>query len=217
MALTLAKVTAGHSEEERYEFSQDCIDKGKVPISFKHPEGNPIDDGDINSTEDIEDISSDKLAEKYKEAILGNYPEYTSYEDYRESEHDPVDVYHAANQIVKFRDLDPSTPIFLYLGDNTVGRIGVIKNDYELDVGGYFDDKYGYPHIRNVDWIETPANIDRKEFFPEAIQNFLAHPATLHTLDVQRNSETHRLLQLCYGIGNALSESDNAKLEALLF
>jgi len=216
MALKLAKVTAGHEEEKRYEFMQDCITRGEIAISFKHPEGNPIENGPIESTQDVEDTTVSDLAAMYEDAILGNHPEYTSYEEYKEAEDDPVDVHHAANQVVKFRDLSSSSPLFLYLGNNTVGRIGVIEGDYELDLDGYFDRKYDYPHVRKVNWIETPTNIDRKEFFPKKIQDFFAHPATLHTLEVERNAESHRFLQLCFGMGSALSETDDAKLEALL-
>jgi len=217
MAINLSKVNAGHEENKRFDFVKDCIERGEIAISFKHPEGNPIENGTIESTKNIEDITVDELTKMYREALLDNHPQYSSYEEYKEEEEDPVDANWAANQIVKFRDLPSRSVVFLYLGNNTVGRIGVIYDDYQLDLGGYFDNRYKYPHVRKVKWIETPSNINRKEFFPKKMQDFLGLPGTLRTLEVERNSESHRFLQLCFGIGSALSDTDDAKLEALLF
>jgi predicted Mrr-cat superfamily restriction endonuclease len=206
--MQLAKITAGHWDGDefsnRYQFGSECIANDEIRVGFVYDEGNPFTTGRIESTADIEQLTQDGLEEAYRQSGL----------DRNGNAHDPA---YAARQLVKFRDIPDGTPVFLYVGRNMVFAVGRIVGEYEYDPSVLSDDAaFDYPHVRPVEWAEAPRRFNRKHFLPETLQNFVKDQRTVRTLAVEPDSQVQTFLQLCVGMGEAMTDIPEAEKTALL-
>jgi len=201
--MKLAKVTAGHWKDStegadfsrRYQFADDCREKNKIAIGFMFREGTPFD-GETD-TADIRGLESTELKAMYEEKGI------------KEGR-----AKNAAEQIIRFRDWPVGTPLFLYLGRNTVDSIGYLKDSYEYDWDGHFNDEYGYPHTREVEWMDVPRKFPRSEL-PDDFQGWLKNPQTALDYTVSPHSEEADFLALSRGLGKALDGLGEGELSIL--
>lgn len=201
--MKLAKITAGHWKDStegydfsrRYQFSDDCREMNGVAIGFMFPEGTPFDAE--TKTADIEGLNTREIKAMYEE------------EGIKEGR-----AKNAAEQIVRFRDWPVGTPLFLYLGRNTVDSIGYLKGEYEYEWGGHFHEEYGYPHVRDVEWMDIPRKFPRDEL-PEDFQGWLKNPQTALDYTVSPHSEAADFLALSRGIGEALNGLSEGEISIL--
>ncbi|WP_435098498.1 hypothetical protein [Halorubrum sp. N11] len=201
--MKLAKVTAGHWKDSgddagfsrRYQFADDCREKSKIAIGFMFDEGTPLDAN--TTTADIRELGTTDLKAMYEK------------EGVKEGK-----AKNAAEQIIRFRDWPAGTPLFLYLGRNTVDSIGYLKGSYEYEWDGHFHDEYGYPHVREIEWIDVPRKFSRSEL-PDDFQGWLTNPQTALDYTVSPRSEEADFLALSRGIGKALDGLGEGELSIL--
>lgn len=204
--MRLGKVNAGHWTNEgsgpdfskRYEFAETCVDVGKVGVSFLHQDGHPFNE-DL-TTEDIMEWSKSEIKQKYID--IG---------------HSTSEADNTASQFVRFRDWPIGTPIFLYVGRNTVYRVGYLKGDYQFEWGGHLHDidgNYNHPHTRSVEWADVPELFNRKSL-PDVFQGWLKNQQTVLDFEVEPGSDAADFLALAFGIGNALSGLSESELRIL--
>lgn len=203
--MRLAKVNAGHWKDggsgpgfsKRYEFAEDCVEAGKMVISFLHTGGHPF----------TPDRTTDEIMQWSEEEIK---------EMYLEEGHSPNEAGNTSSQLVRFRDWAIGTPVFLYLGRNKVYRVGYLKGEYEYEWDGNFGPtgKYNHPHVREVEWADVPELFSRKEL-PDGLQGWISNPQTAIDYDVEPSSEVAGFLALSFGIGKALSGVSEAERKVL--
>lgn len=204
--MRLAKVNAGHWEDggngpgfsKRYEFAEDCVNLGKVGISFLHLDGHPFHE-DL-TTEEIMKWSKSEIKEKYLD------------KGFSENE-----AGNTASQLVRFRDWPIGTPIFLYIGRNTVYRVGYLTGEYKFEWNGELhklNGDYDHPHTRVVKWADVPELFNRK-MLPEDFQGWLKNPQTALDYDVEPGSDAAEFLALAFGIGHSLSGLSESELRLL--
>lgn len=204
--MRLGKVNAGHWQDSgsgpnfstRYEFAEDCVEVGKVGISFLHTDGHPFHE-DL-TTEEILEWSEDEIKQMYLE------------EGHSENE-----AGNTASQFVRFRDWPVGTPVFFYVGRNTVYRVGYLKGEYQFEWDGDLHDPdgvYNHPHTRKVEWADVPELFDRK-VLPDDFQGWLKNPQTVLDYDVDPGSDAADFLALAFGIGQSLSGLGQAELRIL--
>lgn len=194
--MRLGKVNAGHWKDsrpgpgfsKRYDFAEDCVDAGKIAISFLHSDGHPF--GAEQTTEEILNWTRSEIKEKYLD------------KDHTENE-----AGNTASQLVRFRDWPVGTPIFFYLGRNMVYRVGYLKGEYRFDWNGDFhgpESEYNHPHTRAVEWADVPDVFSRK-VLPDDFHGWLTNPQTVLDYDVEPGSDSADFLALAFGIGQSLS------------
>lgn len=201
--MKLAKVTAGHWKDStsgpdfsrRYQFVDDCREKKKIAIGFMFGQGTPFDEQ--TETDDIRELDTSELKAMYED------------EGIKEGK-----AKNAAEQIVRFRDWPVGTPLFLYLGRNTVDSVGYLKGEYEYDWSGHFNTEYGYPHVREVEWMDAPRSFPREDL-PSDFQGWLKNPQTALDYTVTPRSDEADFLALCRGIGKALDGVSEGELSIL--
>lgn len=201
--MKLAKTTAGHWTDDmpdanfsrRYEFADDCREKEKVAIGFMFDSGTPF--SDETTTQDVRSLSTTELKTMYEE------------EGIKEGR-----AKNAAEQIIRFRDWPVGTPLFLYLGRNTVDSIGYLDGPYEFGSDGYFHEEYEYPHVREVKWMDVPRKFPRGEL-PDGFQGWLTNPQTALDYEVSPHSEEADFLSLSRGIGKSLDGLSDGELSIL--
>lgn len=203
--MRLAKVNAGHWMDDgsgpgfsrRYEFAEDCVETGKVAISFLHTSGHPF----------TPDRSTDEIMQWTEQEIK---------EMYLEQGHSPNEAGNTASQLIRFRNWPIGTPIFLYLGRNKVYRVGYLKGGYQYDWNGKLGPagKYNHPHVRDVEWADVPELFSRKEL-PEGLQGWISNPQTAIHYDVEPSTDVSDFLALSFGIGKALSGISEAERKVL--
>lgn len=201
--MKLAKVTAGHWKDSmdnadfsrRYQFADDCRASNKVAIGFMFGEGTPFD-GQTETT-NIQELDTAELKAMYEEKGI------------KEGR-----AKNAAEQIIRFRDWPVGTPLFLYLGRNTVDSIGYLKGQYQYEWGGHFHDEYGYPHVREVEWMDVPRKFSRDEL-PDDFQGWLTNPQTALDYTVSPRSEEADFLALSRGVGQSLDGLSEGELSIL--
>jgi hypothetical protein len=203
--MRLAKVNAGHWKDgdsgpgfsRRYQFAEDCLEAGKVAISFLHTGGHPF----------TPHLSTDVIMHWSKEEIK---------EMYLEKGHSSSEAGNTASQLVRFRDWPTGTPVFLYLGRNKVYRVGYLKGEYEYEWDGHFgpESEYNHPHVREVEWANVPELFSRKEL-PDGLQGWISNPQAAIDYDVEPGSNVADFLALSFGIGSALSNVSEAERKVL--
>lgn len=144
----ISRVITGHKDHEKY--ARLFFEKGVVAVGW-------CDVGDIAGMSRNEIISA---AEKVE--YIDNPP-------------------YVASVLVSFRDeIKVGDPVFAYRTGNIVACVGFVDGEYYFGDSDELGDckRLGYPHKRNVRWMDEPINFHRN-LLPESVSEELAKRGTL--------------------------------------